>query len=178
MSNMGSDEGIDLDFGGIDAITGFVPVPTGAYVLTFTDAVIEPTKDNTGRNVVVSMKVADGPLQGRSIGKDRWYVPNRLVQEAKKYETTAGYFKGRLEAVYDKAIGSEFKLNVREMPGMKFKGIVMLVDEGYGPQNKVTAYLPLSTDLANVVIPQPSAPRQQQSNGGSAGEATAGRFKI
>lgn len=176
MSDVGSGEGIDLDFGGVSAITGFVPVPTGAYTLMFRDVTIESTKDNTGKNVVVSMVVCDGPLEGRTIGKDRWYVPNRLVQEAKKYETTAGYFKGRLEAVFDKPIGDSFKLNVREMVGMKFKGIVMLVDEGYGPQNKVTAYLPLSADLANVVIPAPSAPRQP-SNGGSAGEA-AGRFRI
>ncbi len=176
MSSMGSDEGIDLDFGGVEAITGFVPVPTGAYTLTITDASVEPTKDGTGKNVVVRMKVAEGPLEGRSIGMDRWYVPNRLVQEAKKYETTAGYFKGRLEAVFDKPIGDSFKLNVREMPGIKFKGIVMLVDEGFGPQNKVSAYLPISADLANVVIPQASTPRQQSNGGGAA--AQAGRFRI
>lgn len=174
-----SDEGIDLDFGGIDSITGFVPVPTGAYVLEFTAAEIVPTKDNTGHNCEVQMKVAEGELAGRSIGKDRWYIPNRVVQEQKKYETTAGYFKGRLEAVYDRPIEGHFKFNVKELPGMKFKGIVMLVDEGYGPQNKITAYLPMKTDLSNVHIPTPSAPRSKPGNGGGSSEAPqAGRFQI
>lgn len=172
------DEGIDLDFGGIDSITGFVPVPTGAYVLRITEAKVVPTNDGTGRNVEVTMQVAEGELEGRSIGKERWYVPNRAVQDSKKFETTSGYFKGRLEAVYGKKIGDSFKLNVRELSGMQFKGVVLLVDEGYGPQNKVSAHLPMSTDLSNVHVPAPSAPRPKPGNGGGTGEAQPGRFKI
>lgn len=178
MSDMGGS--IDLDFGGVESITGFVPVPSGAYVLEFTEASVEPTKDTTGKNVVVQARVAEGPLAGRSVGKDFWYVPNRLVQEQKKYETTAGYFKGRLEAIYDRPFEGQIKFNVKDLPGMKFKAIVMLEDTGYGPQNKITAYLPMNTDLSNVRIPAPSAPRQRSdsNSGGSTGDAQPGRFKI
>lgn len=173
-------EGIDLDFGGVDSIVGFVPVPSGGYVLEFTDAKIVPTNDKLGHNVEVRIKIGDGALAGRSIGIDRWYVPNKKSQDPKKYKATAGFFKGRLEAVYGREIEDNFRLNVRELPGMRCKAIVMLVDEGYGPQNKVTAYLSMSTDLSNIVLPTPSAPREKRGNGGgnAEGDAKPGRFTI
>lgn len=179
-------EGIELDFGGVDAIQGFVPVPTGAYVLEIVRAKIAKTKDGTGHNVVVNMKIAEGPLEGRSIGQDRWYVPNKKVQTPEKYKMTAGFFKGRLEAVYDAPQPDEITLNIQDLLDRKFKGIVMLVDDGYGPQNNVSAYLPYSADLSNVVIPTPTARPQRASggNGGAAastaptGEGQPGRFRI
>lgn len=178
-------EGIDLDFTGVDSISGYVPVPRGPYVIEFVSAKVSPTKDKTGQNVEVTMKVADHPenpekLRGRAVGKDFWYVPNKAVQEAKKYETTAGFFKGRLEAIYDRSIDGSFKFNVRDLPTRKCKALVIVEDNGYGPQNNVTAYLPMSTDLSNVVMPEPTASRRGNSNntGGAPGEAAPGRFTI
>lgn len=173
-------DGIDLDFGGIDSITGYVPVPTGAYVIEFVSASISLTKDKTGQNVEVTMRVGDGPLAGRHIGKDFWYVPNKKVQDPKKYATTAGFFKGRLEAIYGREIDGQFRFNVKELPGMRCKGIVTLVDEGYGPQNKISSYLSMDTDLSNVVLPQPTQPRARKGDngGGDTGDGSPRRFTI
>lgn len=175
---------IDLNFGGVDSITGFVPVPSGAYALTISRAKIVQTKDKTGHNVQVTIKVIEGEHAGQSIGIDIWYVPNKKVQTPKKYETTAGFFKGRLEAVYDAPVPDDFRLNVQDLLDKKFKGIVVLQDEGYGPQSKVTTYLPYSADLSNVVIPAPSARTQQRTNGGGSptqtpsGGGQPGTFRI
>lgn len=177
MTDYTSDEGIDLDFGGVDSITGFMPVPTGAYSLEITEAAVVPTKDQKNRLIKVSMRVCEGPLAGRSIGMDNWFIPNRVTQEQAKFETTAGYFKGKLEAVLSRTIGDNFKLNVRELPGTKFKGVVTLEDTGYGPQNKVTTYLRSDADLSNIVLPTPRPP-VGTSNNASSGDTAGGKFRI
>lgn len=174
-------EGIDLDFGGADAITGFVPVPTGIYLCEITEATIEETSKKDGNhNVVTVSRVAEGPLKGRSLGKDWRFIPNRDTQTPDKFVQTAGFFKGWLEGLYDRELPDKgFRLNVKELPSMKFYAVVILEDTGFGPQNNIKTVLPKSADVSNVTIPQPTL-RPQTNGGGTAvaGEASTGTFRI
>lgn len=174
------DQYIDLDLGGIEAIHGFIPVPTAVYVLQITDASVTPTQKG-GRQIEKRDRIAEGPMEGRSVGIDRIFIPDRDSQDPKAYETTAGYFKGKLEAITGRPYAG--RLSVRELVGMKYKAIVQLVDEGYGPQNKITAYLPMSADTAGIVLPQATATRPRaaggrDNGGGGQQEVRAGGFKI
>jgi hypothetical protein len=178
----GGDDYIDLDLTGVDAIQGWLPVPNGVYVLQIADAKIVPAKDPRNKNIEFRDVVAEGPLTSRSIGIDRIFVPNRETQTPEAYEKTAGFFKGKLEAITGRPYSG--RINVREMIGLKFKAVVMMVDEGYGLQNKINNYLPLTADTSGIVVPQTApVPRPQQnsgSNGGGAVQdtAAAGRFRI
>ncbi len=178
MTDMGitpGDQTINLDLGGVDAIHGWVPIPTGVYLLQVDDASVEATKKG-GKQIVFRMKVADGPLQGRSTGIENVFIPNPLSQTPEAYRTTAGYFKGKIEALTGRQFGGA--LNVKELVGLKFKAIVTLVDEGYGPQNKITAWLPADANTDGMVIPQATPkPRQAESNGGGQTQEAA-RFRI
>jgi hypothetical protein len=176
--NPGQDTVIDLDLGGIDAIHGWMPVPSGAYTLQIEDANVVPTKKG-GRQIEYRIKVADGPLNGRSIGVQRVYVPDRNAQTPEAYQTTAGYFKGKMESINGQAFSG--RLNVREQIGMKFKGVVVLMDDGFGPKNEINVWLPLSADISGISVPTPPAPRpsQQQNGGGQPQDAAAAaRFRI
>lgn len=176
--SLSGDNYVDLDLGDVESIHGWLPVPTAIYTLAIDDAVIEPTKDQKNKNLVFRIKVAEGVHAGRSIGITRAFIPNRETQTPDAYKTTAGYFKGKIEAITGKPYS---RFNVRELVGMKFKGLVVLKDDGYGPQNEIATWLPVTADTTGIVIPQ-SAPvaRPRQENGGGATQdtAAAGRFKI
>lgn len=172
---------IEVDLEGIEAITGFVPVPNGVYVLDIARARLGKTKDKTGHNVLVTLRVAEGEFAGRTIGTDQWYVPNKKVQSPQKYKTTAGFFKGRIEAVMDAPWDG--RLNVQDLVERKFKAIVQNIDAGFGPRCEVSTYLPYSADVSNVQIPQATVVRPQRDNGGGAAAAPTGggqpgRFRI
>lgn len=54
---------IDLD----STPSKFEQVPAGVYVCTVEKAEKQPTKDGSGQKIVVEMKIADGPMTGRTI---------------------------------------------------------------------------------------------------------------
>ncbi len=174
-----SDNDIILDLDGVDAIHGWMPVPSGLSVLPIDGASVVATQMG-GRPSEKKDRIVEGPMAGRGLGIDRIFIPNREKQTPEAYATTAGYFKGKIEAITGRPYGG--RLNVREMIGLKYKALVLLVDEGYGPQNRIQTYLPLTADTAGIVIPSgPVTPRPRGGdNGGGAAQETAaaGRFKI
>lgn len=178
----GSDSVIDLDLSGVDAIHGWAPLPNGGYTLQVAEAKVVPTKDGRNRNIEMRLVVDEGPLKGRPFGIDRLFIPNRQTQAPEAYENTAGFFKGKVEAITGRPYGG--KINVREWVGLRFKAIIMLRDNGYGPQNEITSYLPLSADLSGLVLPPGLAPSRQQNGGNApagaapAGDQSPGRFRI
>lgn len=179
----GGDDYIDLDLAGIDAIQGWLPVPNGVYVLQIADAKIVQAKDPRNRNIEFRNTVVEHPqYTSRSIGIDRIFIPNRETQTPDAYEKTAGFFKGKIEAITGRPYSG--RINVREMIGLKFKAVVMMVDQGFGLQNNINNYLPYTADTSGIVIPQ-TAPVQRPQQGGSNGgggtvqdQAAAGRFRI
>lgn len=179
----GGDDYIDLDLTGVEAIQGWLPVPNGVYVLQIADAKIELAKDPRNKNIIFRDVVVEHPqYTNRSIGIDRIFIPNRETQTPEAYEKTAGFFKGKLEAITGRPYSG--RINVREMIGLKFKAVVMMVDEGYGLQNKINNYLPYNADTSGIVVPQ-TAPVPRPPGGGSNGgggavqdQAAAGRFRI
>lgn len=56
---------IDIDFDSVP--TKFEQVPAGVYVCTVEKAEKKATKDGSGQKVEVEMKIADGPMTGRTI---------------------------------------------------------------------------------------------------------------
>lgn len=174
-----SDGDIVLDADGVAPIHGWVPAPSGVYTLQIEDAGVEPTSKG-GRQIKLRNRIVEGPLAGRSIGIENIYIPDKERQDPEAYKTTMGYFLGKVEAITGKPYAG--RINARELVGMRFKAIVILEDRGYGPQNRISTFLPLNADTSGVVIPQPSgtAKPRGDSNGGGAVQDTAGagRFKI
>lgn len=180
-------QGIDLNFGGVDAILGAVPVPDGVYVLRVEDAEVVATKDQKNHMIKVMFRV-DVPegspvaqYNGRGVF-DNWMLPNQDSQTPDNFKTTYGYLRGKLEVVTGEEWNGNKRLVPRELAGYKFKALVAKVDEGYGPQNKIRTYMRLSED-EQIGLTAPSAPRPQR-NGGSpspsegGGAEPATRFRI
>lgn len=181
MSDMGitpGDQVIDLDLSGIEAARPWMPVPTDAYALQITDASVVPTKKG-GKMIKINSRICEGTLDGQSIGIDNLVIPDRERQPEDAYKTTASFFKAKIEAIMGQPYAG--KLNVKEMVGKKFKGIVTLKDDpGYGPQNEITSFLPWSADISALrgKMAAPMAPRAPQNGGGATAPAEPSRFKI
>lgn len=170
---------VDLNLDDVEAIHGWMPVPNGVYTLQVEDPVLTATK-NGGQQIEMKPRVVEGPLSGRGLGIERIFIPNREKQTPEAYKTTAGYFKGKIEAIT--GVPYAGKLNVRGLAGLRFKALVLLIDEGYGPQNRIQTYLPLSADTSGIVIPQGQVTQRKKDNSSAGGEvqdtAAAGRFRI
>lgn len=175
-----SDGDIHLDLSDVESIQGWMPVPSGVYTLQVEEPHIVPTK-NGGKQIEFKNRVVEGPMANRGLGIERIFIPDRERQTPDAYKTTAGYFKGKIEAMT--GVPYAGTLNVRALAGLRYKALVLLVDEGYGPQNKLQTYLPLSADTSGIVIPQGVTVQKRKDGGNGAGGETqdtagAGRFKI
>ena len=170
---------IVLDSDGVAPIHGWVPAPSGVYTLQIEEASVEPTSKG-GRQIKVRNRIVEGSLAGRSIGIENIYIPDKEKQDPEAFKTTMGYFLGKIEAITGKPYAG--RLNARELVGMRYKAIVILEDRGYGPQNRISTFLPLNADTSGVVIPQATGvakPRGDSNGGGNVPDtAGAGRFKI
>jgi hypothetical protein len=184
-----TDSGINLDFGGVDAIMPGEPVPDGVYVLRVDDAQIIPTKD--GRNNMIQVTCIVNCPENHPLSKyntrriiDNWFLPNPATQTPDDVRTTKGYLRGKLEMVTQKDWSQDgMRLVPRELAGYEFKALVAKVDEGYGPQNRIRRYMRLDAEMEiglTTPSPQPQLRRNESTHlpvGAGVGEAP-GRFRI
>lgn len=90
--------GIEVNFDGVEAASGFEPLPEGSYRVLIDEA-IEKTANTGTAGIGVTMKVIDaGEYTGRLVWDNLWFTPKALPLvrqrlEACGYPIPAGAFK-------------------------------------------------------------------------------------
>lgn len=159
------------------------PVPSGPYHV----ALFDMTPDSTDKGFVIlrmQLKVQGGQYNDRIIFDD-WFMPNKQLQDAKKYRESMGYLQEKLQAMYGTAVVGNINLNPLDLLGRecivnvtvvqdkqldKDTGEVLRNEQGhvltYPPKNRVNKYMPLTQAGpaaqavgAQPVAPQPSSPQ-------------------
>lgn len=172
MSDVGPMDGtIDLNFGGVEGIAGgqSIPIPAGVYTYRIDDPHLATASGSSARGIQFVPTVMDeGEFSGRSGRQEWWNIPNRDGTDPKKYETSMGFLRGKLEAVYG-VIPDDFKLSVKDLAGRTFIGVTIItVDPKFGEQNKIITYLHPGTDTSGIIVPKNPIPENRGTGGGTA----------
>lgn len=183
MSMLG-DFGFDFSFDMNEAIAppDRSPVPAGPYPVVLVD--MNPDKTDSGYTILrMQFKVEGGEYNDRVIYDD-WFMPNKALQEPKKYKEALGYLQEKLQALYGQPVVGNINLNPMELLGRRCIVQVYVVSDKqidketgeplrneagailtYPPKNRIRKYLPIQQVAAQapqaISMAQPVAPQAQ-----------------
>ena len=145
------------------------PVPVGVYVAEVVESDVVPTKNGAGQRVTLTLRITEGPCEGRQIWEGINFqhandVAQRIGQQQLAELCAAVGLRGPLEDTND-LHGVPIRIKVK----------MSKPQEGYTPKNEVARYMPLDGGAAEPAqAPRTPAAAQRQPTAATPPKQAAG----